>query len=177
MPVSTCSLVVPESGTICPTSCFQTVLHQFFLFIKTFRISLIVSYWLTVPLIMSVMFWQRINANGWAPNGLFSWKKKIQWSHNEYYESLLLNCSVIRGNNLLTPSAADPHSSHLEWVLLCRFSCFPHLCWVPSNSFHQTRMGWAPLPPFPADRFQEALDLGNCPFFCRGHLQCFFLLI
>jgi hypothetical protein len=69
--------------------------------------------------------------------------------------------------NLLTLLAADPPSS-CELVLLCLLSCFPHLCWVPTVSFYQSRVDCAPLPCFPADQFQEALDPGNC-LFSVGH--------
>ncbi len=58
-----------------------------------------------------------------------------------------LNHSVTNGNDLLTLLAIDPPSSHPEWVLLYLFSCFPHLCWVPTDSFPQGRVGQAPHPP------------------------------
>ncbi len=74
-------------------------------------------------------------------------KFKKQWSHNEYNESLLLDRSVNNSNNLLILLAADPPSSHPEWALLYLFSCFPHLCWVPTDSFPQ-RGGEAPHPLF-----------------------------
>ncbi len=64
---------------------------------------------------------------------------KKQWLHNEYYESLLLAYPVINGNNLLTQLDADPPSSCPEWVLQHFFSCFSHLCWVPTDSFPQSK--------------------------------------
>ncbi len=38
---------------------------------------------------------------------------------------------------------------------------FPHLFWVPTDSFPQSKAGSAPHPPLPVDQFQEALDPGN----------------
>ncbi len=113
-------------------------------------------------------YWQRINANGRAPNDLFSWKRKKQQLHNNYYKSLLLGYPLSMGHNLLTLLATDPPSSHPEWVFLHLFSCFPHHCWVPTDSSTQSKAGPAPHPPPQADRFEEALDPGNCPFLCRA---------
>ncbi len=113
---------------------------------------------------------QRINANGGAPNDLFSLKKKKQWLHNEYYESLLWGYPVFNGNNLLTLLAADPPPSRLELVLLNFFSCFLYLSWVPTDSFPHSRAGQFPHPPLSADQFQKALDPGNCPLLSPAHL-------
>ncbi len=46
---------------------------------------------------ISATYWQRINANGWAPNNINSCKKK-QWLHNEYYETLLWDYPVLITN-------------------------------------------------------------------------------
>jgi hypothetical protein len=96
-------------------------------------------------------------------------KERTQWLHNEYYESLLLYYSTIDSNNFLTQLAADPPSSHPEWVLPHLSSCFPHLCLVPTDSFSWSEAGWAPQPLLSVDRFQEALDPGNRPFLCRAN--------
>jgi hypothetical protein len=42
----------------------------------------------------------------------------------------------IESNNLLTLFADDPPPSRPEWNPLCLFSWFPHLCWVPTDSFY-----------------------------------------
>jgi hypothetical protein len=96
--------------------------------------------------------------------GFIFLKEEKQWTHNKYYEPLLLDHSVTKGHSLL-------HSCP-EWVLLCLLSWFPHLCWVPTDSFHQNRPGQGPLPPFPADRFQEALDSGNRRFSVGHSFKC-----
>jgi hypothetical protein len=80
--------------------------------------------------------------------------------------------SVTKDHDLLTLLAADPFSSCPEWVLLCLLSCFPHLWWVPTDSFHRSRRSRALLPLLPAGRFQEALDPGNCLLFCWAHYVC-----
>jgi hypothetical protein len=111
------------------------------------------SHWdyntLTVPHVVSATYWQRINANGWAPNDLFSWKKTtVQWLHYVCYDSLLLRYLVIDTDNFITLSASDPPSSRPEWVLLYFSSCFPHLCWFPTDSFpRSSKAGRAPHPP------------------------------
>jgi hypothetical protein len=86
---------------------------------------------------------------------IYSPERKKHWSRKEYYESLFLNYSIISDNNILTLLAAVAPSSRPEWVLLCLFSCFPLLCWVPTDSFYESWAGLAPFPSFPADRFQE----------------------
>jgi hypothetical protein len=56
-------------------------------------------------------------------------RKKEQWSHmNHLYR-------IFDDSNLLTLLAADPSASRPEWVSLCLFSCLPHPCWVPTDSF------------------------------------------
>ncbi len=77
---------------------------------------------------------------------IFSSERKKQWSHNEYSKSLILSYPIININNLLTLLAADPPSSQPEWVLLHFFSCFPHLCWVPTDSSPWVRRA-GPLTP------------------------------
>ncbi len=79
---------------------------------------------------------------------IYSPEIKKHQSHNKYYESLLLGYLGVNGNNLLTLLAADPPSSCPEWVLLHFFSCFPHLCWVPTDSFPLSDAGRAPNPLF-----------------------------
>ncbi len=75
-------------------------------------------------------------------------ERKKQWSQNKCYESLLLHYPVINGNNLLTLLAALPPSSRPECVVLHFFSCFPHLCWVPTDFFPQ-RIAARALTPHP----------------------------
>jgi hypothetical protein len=94
-------------------------------------------------------------------------KQQLQSKNNN---SLLLHYPAINGNNLLTLLAADPPSSRTEWVLLHFSPCFPHLCWVPTDSFSCGKAGRILNPPQSADRFQEALEPGNCSFLCRAHL-------
>jgi hypothetical protein len=74
-------------------------------------------------------------------------KKKKQWLHNEYYESLLLHYPAI-DSNLLTLLAADPPSSSPKWVLHFS-SCFPYLCWVPTSV---------------ADLYEKNVDADSCPY-------------
>jgi hypothetical protein len=95
---------------------------------------------------------------------IYSPGRKKQLLHNEYYESLPVRNPAIDSNNLLTLLATNPPSSCPEWVLL-HFSCFPHPCWVPTDSFPRSKADQAPHPPLSIDRFQDALDPGNCRFF------------
>ncbi len=74
---------------------------------------------------------------------------------------------IFDDSNLLTLLAADPSASRPEWVSLCLFSCLPHPCWVPTDSFLANWAGLALHRPPSADRFQGALDPGSCPFSCR----------
>ncbi len=67
---------------------------------------------------MSATYWQRINANGWAPDDLFSWKKK-QRLHNEYYGSLILRYPTIGSNNLLCWPLILLHHVQNGFSLIC----------------------------------------------------------
>jgi hypothetical protein len=60
----------------------------------------------------------------------------------------LLQILMNNSNNLLTLLVPDPLSSSPKWVLLYLSSYFPHLCWVPTDSFPQSRADLAPHPPF-----------------------------
>jgi hypothetical protein len=73
-------------------------------------------------------------------------------------------------DNLLTLLAADPPASHPEWVPPCLLSCFPQLCWVPTDFFPQNRVGLALCLPPSANQLQGALDPGTCAFFCRAQI-------
>ncbi len=92
-------------------------------------------------------------------------KKK---SHNKCQEPLLSDHSVTKGNNLLTLLAADPPSSRLDWVLHCLLSCFSYLCWVPTDFFHQSRVGQAPLPPFSCRPVPRSSGSRQLPVFLLG---------
>ncbi len=120
---------------------------------------------------IQIVYWKRINANGGAPNDLFSWKRKktmiTWWNTSSHFSGHLIN----NNNNLLTLLAVDPSPSCPEWVLLYLFSCFPHLCWTPTDSFPWSRAVLALHSPLSADLFQEALDPGNYPFFCWAQQQ------
>ncbi len=106
----------------------------------------------------------------WSTNWFIHLKEKKQCSHNEILKVTSLEHLVNNNNNLLTLLAADPPSSRPEWVLPFLFSCFHHLCLVPTDSFSQSRAGLAPHSPLLADRFQEPLDPGKCPFLCRAQV-------
>ncbi len=65
-------------------------------------------------------------------------------THNDYYEPLLVQYPAIDSNNLLTLLAADLPSLRPKWWVLLHFSsCFPHLCWVPTDSFPWSKVGQA----------------------------------
>jgi hypothetical protein len=101
---------------------------------------------ITVPHAMSATYWLRINANCWAPNDLFSWKKK----NNSYKRTLrvtFLYYVTLETTNL-TLLAADPPSLRLEWVLLCFSHGFPISAGSQLTLFTRTGQAGPFFPPF-----------------------------
>ncbi len=124
----------------------------------------------SVPRVMSSTYWQRIDAHV-EHQMIYSPERKK--THNVYTVSITSHSFYVIQlliATIFTLLAADPPSSHPEWVLPNLSSFFPHLCWAPTDSFSWSEAGRAPHPPTSVDRFHEALDPGTCPFLC-GHMH------
>ncbi len=67
-------------------------------------------------------------------------------------------------DNLLTLLAADPPASHPEWVPPCLLSCFPQLCWVPTDFFPKTGWAWPCVCPLPQTSSRELWIQAPAPF-------------
>ncbi len=104
---------------------------------------------------------------------IYSPKRKKQWLHNEYYESLLWGYPVINAYNLFTLLAADPPSSRSESVPLHFFSCFPISAGFQLNLF--PRVGRAkPLIPLCLQTGSRELWIQATVHFFVGHNFTFF---
>jgi hypothetical protein len=114
-----------------------------------------------VPHPMSATYWHRINANGWAPSDLFSWKKNNSHITNTTGHFFL--------NHLVTMAISSHSVGWWSSFIMSEMDFSLPLLKIPPSLLGSNWLflpgpgGPGPFSPFPANWFQEALDPGNCP--------------